>query len=110
MPRVFPNNKNTLKSKINARKHEADMTEEEKKNAASCRGMKQTHICKNPVYLCTECGNYGCNQNDIDVCTEQGFKNDKCMNCRVVGKIALIMESEYDEIRAEWEKEVPEIK
>jgi hypothetical protein len=110
MPKVFPNNKFWLRGgRMNQKRH-IDMTEEEKKNVADCRGDKDGHVCKNPVYRCSECGNYGCAQETIEKCTEQGFKNDKCLHCRSVGTRIPIMKDEFEKYVSDWEKEVPEIK
>lgn len=111
MPRVFPKNKNLMKRKdfVNQKRH-VDLSEDDKEKVAKCRGEKHNHECKNPVYVCLECGNYGCDQDVVEVCTEQGLKNDKCLNCGVVGNNVPIMEEDFDDHREEWEREVPETK
>jgi hypothetical protein len=104
MPRVFPNNKYWLRGgRLNQKRH-IDMTEEEKINIARCSGIKNTHPCKKPVFRCSECGNYGCTQEVPDKCSDQGFKNDKCLNCGVTGSRIPIMEKEFANFIAEWEK------
>ena len=55
MPRVNPNNKNWLRGRRLNQKRHFEMTEEEKANVASCRGEKDKHVCKNPVFRCTQC-------------------------------------------------------
>lgn len=80
------------------------MTEEEKEKVARCTGIKAEHPCKNPVFRCTECGNYGCDQEVIDKCTAQGFKNDKCLNCGAVGTRMPVMEDELAQYVEAWEK------
>jgi len=80
------------------------MTEEEKINIARCPGIKDTHPCKKPIFRCPECGNYGCTQEVPDKCSDQGFKNDKCLNCGVTGSRIPIMEKELAKFIAEWEK------
>ena len=89
--------------RLNQKRH-VDMTEEEKAKVATCRGEKAGHVCKNPVFRCTECGNYGCAQEVIDKCTEQGFKNDKCLNCGAANTRVPIMEDEFAKFIAEWEE------
>lgn len=110
MPKVFPNNKYWLRREYINQKRHAELTEQERENIARCDGQKHTHPCKNPVFRCPECGNYGCDQATAELCTAQGFKNDKCLNCGVVGKSVPVMQDELDEFIAEWNKEVPETK
>ena len=66
-------------------------------------GIKQEHPCKNPVFLCEDCGNYGCAQETADKCTEQGFKNDKCLHCGKVGTRSLVMKDEFSAVREKWD-------
>ena len=107
MPKVFPNNQDWLRGgRMNQKRH-IDMTDEEKANIASCRGDKDKHPCKNPVFRCSECGNYGCDQESLDKCSEQGFKNGKCLHCSVVGTSIPVMKEEFSKYIAEWKKEVP---
>ena len=95
MPEVSPNNKRWLRGgRLNQKRH-FEMTEDEKLNVASCLGEKDNHICKNPVFRCTQCGNYGCDQEFIDKCSEQGFKNDKCLYCSRIGTRIPVMKEEY---------------
>ncbi len=109
MPK-FPETKFWLRSGHMNQKRHFDMTPEEKANVVNCHGIKEEHPCKNPVFRCTECGNYGCDQDFVDKCTEQGFKNDKCLNCGAVGTRIPIMKFEYSKYVEEWDKEVPVIK
>lgn len=103
MPEVSPNNKYWLRGgRLNQKRH-IEMTEEEKANIAKCRGIKAEHPCKNPVFRCTECGNYGCSQTVPDKCTSQGFKNDKCLNCGATDSRVPIMEDEFEKFAAEWD-------
>nr|WP_300090895.1 hypothetical protein [Sedimentibacter sp.] len=103
MPEVSPNNKFWFRGgKLNQKRH-IEMTEEEKAHVAICDGIKSGHPCKNPVFRCTECGNYGCDQNVADKCTKQGFKNDKCLNCGAQGNRVPIMADELDKYVSEWE-------
>ena len=104
MPRDFPKNKDALKTKHHYIKYHQEMTEEEKANIARCDGEKDNHPCKNPVFKCTKCGNYGCDQEETDVCTIQGFKNGKCLHCRSQGTLAPVMNDEYDEVKKDWEE------
>ena len=104
MPEVVPNNKYWLRGgKLNQKRH-IEMTEEEKENVAKCQGIKSDHPCKNPLFRCTHCGNYGCAQEVAEKCTEQGFKNDKCLNCGAVGTRLPIMSDEFAKFKAEWDK------
>lgn len=104
MPSVVPNNEFWLRGgRLNQKRH-VDMTEEEKENVAKCTGIKHTHPCKNPMFRCTQCGNYGCAQEVIEKCTEQGFKNDKCLNCGATGTRLPIMADEFAKYVAEWDK------
>ena len=106
--KVFPNYKHWLRGgKLNQKRH-VDMTEEELKNIALFKGIKESHPCKNPLFLCTECGNYGCSQEVLDKCTEQGFKGDKCLHCGSVGTRVPIMQDQFDRIMKDWENEVPQ--
>ena len=95
MPKVFPNNKYWLRGGHMNQKRHLEMTEEEKSNVATCLGSKDQHLCKNPVFSCTECGYYGCDQVYIDKCSEQGFKNDKCLNCGTLGTRLPIMKDAF---------------
>ena len=110
MPKVFPNSKFWLRGGHMNQKRHLDMTEKEKANVVGCIGIKEGHPCKNPVFRCTECGNYGCDQGFSDKCSEQGFKNDKCLHCGTMGSRIPIMKEEFSEFIADWEKEVPVIK
>jgi hypothetical protein len=113
MPKMTPDNQNQKPSnktifwprggRLNQKRH-VDMTEEEKANIAGCPGEKAGHPCKNPVFRCPECGNYGCAQEVPDKCTAQGFKNDKCLHCGTVGSRIPVMENEYAKYIAEWKK------
>ncbi|MFA9422887.1 MAG: hypothetical protein ACERLG_04880 [Sedimentibacter sp.] len=105
MPEVSPNNKLFPRGgvRLNNKRH-IEMTEEEKANIALCQGIKATHQCKNPVFRCTECGNYGCVQEVAGKCTQQGFKNDKCLHCGAVGSLIPVMEDELEKFIKEWEK------
>ena len=109
MPKVFPNNKYWLRGgRMNQKRH-INMTDEEKENISNCLGSKDEHLCKNPVFRCSECGNYGCDQEVLDKCSEQGFKNDKCLHCGSIGTRIPIMKEEFTKYIAEWKKEVPVI-
>jgi hypothetical protein len=109
MPKVLPNNKRWPRGgRMNQKRH-LDMTAEEKANIATCTGNKDEHPCKNPIFRCSECGNYGCDQEVLDKCTEQGFKNGKCLHCGATGTRIPVMKDEMAEFIAQWEKEVPGI-
>lgn len=104
MPEIPPNNTSWKRGmRLNQKRH-FEMTEEEKEKVARCTGIKAEHPCKNPVFRCTECGNYGCDQEVIDKCTAQGFKNDKCLNCGAVGTRMPVMEDELAQYVEAWEK------
>lgn len=110
IPKISPENQRWFRmGKLNE-KHHIDMTEEEKANIALCTGTKHTHPCKNPMFRCTVCGNYGCSQVEADKCTDQAFKNDKCLQCGAQGDRVPLMKDEVDEYVAKWNEEVPEIK
>jgi len=90
-------------------KRSMDLSEEEKAKIATCDGIKSNHPCKNPVFRCSECGNYGCAQEVAEKCTKQGFKNDKCLHCGGVDTRIPVMADELAEFIAAWENEVEEI-
>lgn len=79
------------------------MTKDEKANVALCKGIKSDHPCKNPLFRCENCGNYGCTQETADKCTEQGFKNDICLECGVKVNLIPIMADELTSVEIEWE-------
>lgn len=110
MPKVNPNNKFWMRGGQLQQKRYIDMTEEEKANVARCKGIKDSHPCKKPIYGCSECGNYGCDNEVVDKCTWQGFKNDKCLHCGSTGTRIPVMEKDLAKYIEEWEKEVPGIK
>lgn len=107
MPKMNPNNQLWLRDgKTNQKKH-IEMTEEEKANIADCSGKKGNHPCKNPVFRCITCGNYGCSQEIVDKCTEQGFLNDKCLYCGSLGTRVPVMKEDLARYIAAWEEVVP---
>jgi|SRR5665647_556949 len=104
MPEVNP--KNTLwhrGGKLNE-KHHFELTDAEKEHVATCKGNRASHPCKNPIFRCKECGNYGCVQEVADKCPAQGFKGDKCLNCGKVDSRVPVMEDELAKFIEEWEK------
>jgi hypothetical protein len=109
MPRVLPNNKQWMRGGHINQKRLLSMNEDEKANVARCQGIKSEHPCKKPIFRCAECGNYGCDQEVVDKCTAQGFKNDKCLNCGVTGSRIPVMEKELANFKELWEREVPVI-
>lgn len=110
MPKVMPNNKRWLRGGNMSQKRHLDMTDAEKANIVTCVGIKEEHPCKNPVFRCVDCGNYGCDQEFVEKCSAQGFKNDKCLHCGAVGTRIPVMKDDFAKFVAEWEKEVPELK
>jgi hypothetical protein len=59
---ILPNNDLWHRGgKLNQKRH-IELTEEEKANIAECDGIKHEHKCKNPIFRCSKCGNYGCAQ------------------------------------------------
>ena len=108
MPK-FPETKYWLRTGHLNQKRHFDLTEAEKANVVNCPGTKEEHVCKNPVFRCSECGNYGCDQDFVDKCSAQGFKNDKCLHCGSVGSRIPLMKNEYDKYVEEFSKEVPVI-
>jgi len=110
MPNIQPNNVHYQRGgRLNEKRH-LEMTEDEKAHVATCTGNNMEHPCKNPIFRCSECGNYGCDQEVVDKCPDQGFKNDKCLHCGAVGTRIPVMKDELAIVISEWEKEVPEIK
>jgi len=110
MAKIPPNNKLSLKGDNPTPKRHIEMTEEEKAKVVTCTGIKDGHPCKNPMFGCSDCGNYGCDQDFAEKCSAQGFKNDKCLHCGETGTRVPIMKGELEKYIAEWEKEVPELK
>ena len=104
MKKSLPDKKLWEELDVLNQKHHHELSEEEKKNVATCDGIKQSHICKKPVYRCSECGNYGCDQEVLDKCSKQGFKDWKCTHCGVVGHIYPVMKKELEGIMQIWEK------
>lgn len=110
MPEVLPNNSLWRRGgRLNQKRH-FELTEEEKAKIATCQGIKHSHPCKNPVFRCSECGNYGCDQVVAEKCTIQGFKNDKCLHCGAVGTRIPVMAAEFDDYVSEWNKEIDFVK
>lgn len=102
MPGIFPNNKTWRRGgRLNQKRH-IGMTEDEKTDVVKCDGMKSEHPCKNPVFRCKECGNYGCAQEVMDKCSKQGFKNDKCLHCGTVGSRIPVMKDEFVLVVSKW--------
>jgi len=106
MPEVNPNNTFWKRGGHLNQKRHIDMTEEEKEHVAKCKGIKSGHPCKNPVFRCSACGNYGCAQEVTDKCSDQGFKNDKCLHCGAMGTRIPVMEDELAYYVTKWQKEV----
>lgn len=104
MPEVRPNNKFWIRGGHLNQKRHIELSEEERANIATCRGVKAGHPCKNPVFRCSECGNYGCAQEVAEKCTIQGFKNDKCLNCGREGTRIPVMEQELAKFIEAWEE------
>jgi len=110
MPRVNPNNKFWMRGGHMNQKRYIDLTDEEKANIYRCKGIKDTHPCKKPTFRCSECGNYGCDQEVVDKCSAQAFKNDKCLHCGVTSSRIPVMEKDLAKYIEQWEQEVPGIK
>jgi hypothetical protein len=104
MPEVFRNNELWHRGGKLNQKHHFDMSEEEKTHVAKCRGIKKDHVCKNPIFRCIECGNYGCDQEVADKCTDQGFKVGICLHCGSTGTRMPVMADELEKFVLEWEK------
>jgi len=90
---------------LNQKRH-YEMTEEEKARVARCDGTKHEHKCKDPIFRCSECGNYGCDQVVSDKCSIQGFKNGKCLHCGAMETRIPVMVDELAKFMEDWEKEV----
>lgn len=110
VPEIIGNNKSWKRGGHMNQKRHFIMTDDEKSNIARCRGRKDDHPCKNPIFKCTECWNYGCDQEYTDKCSEQGFKNNKCLNCGVTGSRVPVMANEFDKLDYGLKKEVPVIR
>ena len=80
------------------------MSKEEKAKVARCRGSKSGHPCKDPIFRCLECGNYGCAQEIVAKCPEQGLKNGKCLQCGAIESSIPVMIDELEQVIIEWEK------
>ena len=107
MPGVFDNNKFWERgNRLNQKRH-FDLTKVQKANIALCTGSKQNHLCKNPIFRCSECGNFGCDQEVKDKCDAQAFKCDKCLKCGAVGSRVPVMKQEYEQLIAERDKKMP---
>lgn len=104
MPEVYPFNKYWQRGGKLNQKRTVELSDEEKAKIATCTGTKSSHPCKNPVFRCSVCGNYGCAQEVAEKCTAQGFKNDKCLNCGSVDTRIPVMEDELARFIEEWEK------
>lgn len=91
-------------------KRHIHLSEAEKSNVALCKGTKQFHPCKNPIFRCSNCGNYGCIQDDLGKCDAQGFKNNKCLHCGTIDSMIPVMKEDLDHFIEEWEKEPPAMK
>lgn len=80
------------------------MTEEQKQNVARCQGTKSEHLCKNPIFRCDACGNYGCVQDFVNKCSEQAFRNDICLHCGLKDTAVPVMMDEYEQVVADWDE------
>lgn len=110
MPEIFKGTKFWLrqgKQSPTQNKH-MDMSKEARENALHCKGIKQSHPCKNPVYKCSHCGNYGCSQIVLEKCSRQGFKNDTCLSCGTQGHIIPVPEAEMDAYQKFWQEKETE--
>jgi len=105
LPEIFPNNKSWHRGGSLSQKRHVEMTEEEKTHIAKCEGIKNNHPCKNPVFRCEKCGNYGCAQEVADKCTNQGFKNDKCLKCGALESRIPVMEEDLFKVMTQADKE-----
>lgn len=83
----------------------AELTEAELAKIGRCAGLKEKHPCKNMMFVCLKCGNYGCDQNDIEKCTEQAFKNGKCLHCGSVDTMSPIMADKIEQYKQDWDKD-----
>ena len=104
MPEVNPMNKLWHRGGKLNEKHHFELTDEEREHIAKCDGIKAGHLCKNPMFRCEECGNYGCTQEVADKCTKQGFKEDKCLNCSALDSYVPLLLDDLDKFIEEWEK------
>lgn len=105
MPSALPNNKYwSMCETLNTKNYE-EMNEDEKKNVEKCQGVKNHLPCLEPVYRCPTCGYFGCVQNAPDVCSEQGFIVDICMNCGAVGTAIPVLKSELAACMLDWNVE-----
>ena len=100
---VLPNNELWHRGGKLNEKRPVHLTDEQKAHIAACDGAKKNHKCKNPIYVCSACGNYGCAQEVADKCSKQGFKNDHCLYCGAADTRIPVMESELAGVMAAWE-------
>ena len=100
---VLPNNELWHRGGKQSQKRPVNLTDTQKVNVALCDGSKKGHKCKNPVYVCSQCGNYGCVQEVAEKCSKQGFKNDHCLYCGAADTRIPVMEGQLPGIVAEWE-------
>jgi hypothetical protein len=106
MPQEPQNNKYwDLCDNLN-QKRLGELTEAEKETMEKCRGIKEDKPCLQPLFRCVKCGYYGCVQSEKDVCTEQGFVGDICVNCGSAGTQIPILENELAGCRLDWNVEL----
>lgn len=82
-----------------------ELSEAELAKVGRCIGVKEKHPCKNIMFVCLKCGNYGCDQLDIDKCSEQAFKNSRCLHCGSLDNMSPIMADELEKYKQEWDKD-----
>jgi hypothetical protein len=49
----------------------------------TCQGVRSNSVgvCGSTVYRCKKCGRTGCDQSGTVTCTQQEFKDTKCVAC-----------------------------
>jgi len=110
MTNVSSSGRKFLRIDKHIHKNAAELTEAELAMVARCTGIKEKHPCKNMMFVCLKCGNYGCDQADIDKCSEQAFKNSKCLHCGSVDTMSHLMADKLEQYKQDWDKDyVPSV-
>jgi len=81
MAREFSKSKYWLRNGRMNHKRFVEMEEEEIALIPRCTGEISGQPCRNHVFRCTVCGNYGCMHEMAEICSEQGFAKEACLNC-----------------------------
>ena len=104
MPEIHSASKFWLRGGKMSQKRPIEMAAEAKQQVVKCTGFKKEHPCKNPVFRCKKCGNYGCSQIVPDKCSRQGFKNDICLVCGTRDNRVPVTEQELEQYQNYWQE------